>query len=132
MLARSRCRMTKQRSVFSAEFKREAADLVLKQSYKASRSLGVGESALRRWVFALQSEWWRAVISPAFKTVRAHQRGHHHQPQLLGMVECVWRRQDDHSVAGSADTPLPYRRNGQRVLPPATQHLGRPDKDQIA
>lgn len=51
MLARSRCQMTKQRRVFSAEIKREAADLVLKQSYsfiEASRSLGVGESALRR------------------------------------------------------------------------------------
>ncbi|WP_374225744.1 transposase [Pseudomonas carnis] len=45
--------MTKQRRSFSAEFKREAADLVLKQNYsyiEASRSLGVGESALRRWV----------------------------------------------------------------------------------
>ncbi|KRP85566.1 transposase, partial [Pseudomonas lactis] len=29
MLAISRCQMTKQRRVFSAEFKREAADLVL-------------------------------------------------------------------------------------------------------
>ncbi|RMP69742.1 Fused ISPsy20 transposase IstB/transcriptional regulator LysR protein [Pseudomonas syringae pv. berberidis] len=52
------------------------------------------------------------------------------QPELLGMVECVWRRQDDHRVAGSADTPLPHRRNGQRVLPPTTQHIGCPDKDQ--
>jgi transposase len=45
--------MTKQSRSFSAEFKREAADLVLKQNYsyiEASRSLGVGESALRRWV----------------------------------------------------------------------------------
>ena len=43
--------MTKQRRVFFAEFKREAADLVLKQNYsfiEAGRSLGVGESALRR------------------------------------------------------------------------------------
>lgn len=39
--------MTKQRRSFSAEFKREAADLVLNYSYiEASRSLGVGESAL--------------------------------------------------------------------------------------
>jgi transposase len=40
--------MTKQRRSFSAEFKREAADLVLKQNYsyiEASRSLGIGESA---------------------------------------------------------------------------------------
>ena len=51
--------MTKQRRVFSAEFKREAADLVLKQNYsfiEASRSLGIGESALRRWVGQLQQE----------------------------------------------------------------------------
>jgi len=42
--------MTKQRHVFSAELKREAADLVLKQNYsyiEARRSLGVGESVLR-------------------------------------------------------------------------------------
>jgi transposase len=44
--------MTKQRRSFSTESKREAAaDLVLKQNYsyiEASRSLGVGKSALRR------------------------------------------------------------------------------------
>ncbi|CAI8857742.1 transposase [Pseudomonas sp. IT-P253] len=51
--------MTKQRRSFSAEFKREAADLVFKQNYsyiEASRSLGVGESALRRWVDQVQQE----------------------------------------------------------------------------
>ena len=51
MLARSRCQMTKQRRSFSAEFKREAAGLVLKQNYsyiETSRSLGVGKWALRR------------------------------------------------------------------------------------
>ena len=45
MLARSKCQKTKQRRVFSAEFKREAADLVLKKNYsfiEASRSLGIG------------------------------------------------------------------------------------------
>ena len=49
--------MTKQRRIFSAEFKLEAADLVLKQNYsfiETSRLLGVGESALRRWVGQLQ------------------------------------------------------------------------------
>ena len=59
MLARSRCQITKQRRSFSAEFKREAADLVLKQNYsyiEASRSLGVGESSLRRWVDQVQQE----------------------------------------------------------------------------
>ena len=51
--------MTKQRPVFSAEFKREAADLVLKQNYsfiETSRSLGISESALRRWVGQFQQE----------------------------------------------------------------------------
>ena len=51
--------MTKQRRSFSAEFKREAAGLVLDQGYshiEASRSLGVVESALRRWVSQLQQE----------------------------------------------------------------------------
>ena len=57
--------MTKQRRSFSAEFKREAADLVLKQNYsyiEASRSLGVGESALRRWVEQVQKE--RQGVTP--------------------------------------------------------------------
>lgn len=82
-------------------------------------------------IFALQPERWSAVISPAVQAVRAHQRAHHHQPQLLGMVECIQRRQDDYGAAGSADTPLPHRRNGQRVLPSATQQLDLPDKNQI-
>ncbi len=45
--------MSKQRRTFSAEFKREAAALVLDQGYShidACRSLGVVDSALRRWV----------------------------------------------------------------------------------
>ena len=60
--------MTKQRRVFSAEFKREAADLVLKQNYsfiEASRSLGIGESALRRWVSQLLQE--RTGVTPQSK-----------------------------------------------------------------
>jgi putative transposase len=51
--------MTKQRRVFSIEFKREAADLVLKQNYsfiEACRSLIIGESALCRWMDQLQRE----------------------------------------------------------------------------
>ncbi|OPG72276.1 hypothetical protein B1219_19270 [Pseudomonas ogarae] len=45
MLASSRCQITKQRRSFTPEFKREAADLVLKLNYsyiEASRSLGIG------------------------------------------------------------------------------------------
>ena len=62
--------MTKQRRVFSAAFKREAADLVLKQNYsfiEASRSLGIGESALRRWVGQLQQE--RGGVTPTSKAL---------------------------------------------------------------
>src|SRR3569833_3365888 len=51
--------MSKQRRTFSAEFKRDAAALVLDQGYshlEASRSLGVVESVLRRWVRQLSQE----------------------------------------------------------------------------
>jgi len=67
--------MTKQRRTFSAEFKREAADLVLKQNYsfiEASRSLGVGESALRRWVDQLQQE--RTGVTPQSKALTPEQQ----------------------------------------------------------
>ena len=67
--------MTKQRRSFSAEFKREAADLVLKKNYgyiEASRSLGVGESALRRWVDQVQKE--RQGITPQSKALTPEQQ----------------------------------------------------------
>ncbi len=51
--------MSRQRRSFTPEFKREAASLVLDQGYScigAARSLGLVESALRRWVNQLQAE----------------------------------------------------------------------------
>lgn len=60
--------MTKQRRSFSAEFKREAATLVLDQGYshiEACRSLGVVEFALRRWVNQFQQE--RSGVTPQTK-----------------------------------------------------------------
>ena len=51
--------MTTKRRTFTPEFKLEAATLVLDQDYsiiEASRSLGVGETALRRWVKQLNDE----------------------------------------------------------------------------
>ena len=54
-----RCLMNKQRRTFSPEFKLQAACLVLDQGYshvEASRSVGIGESVLRRWVQQLQLE----------------------------------------------------------------------------
>ena len=67
--------MTKQRRTFSPEFKREPADLVLKQNYsftEASRSLSVGESALRRWVDQLQKE--RTGVTPQSKALTPEQQ----------------------------------------------------------
>nr|AAT90826.1 putative transposase [uncultured proteobacterium QS1] len=70
MLARSRCQMTKQCRSFTPGFKRDAADLMLKQNYsyiEASRSLGIGESALRRWVDQIQKE--HKVVTPQSKAL---------------------------------------------------------------
>ena len=67
--------MTKQRRSFTTEFKREAADLVLKQNYsftEASRSLSVGESALRRWVDQLQQEC--TGVTPQSKALTPEQQ----------------------------------------------------------
>ncbi|MCU8979890.1 IS3 family transposase [Pseudomonas aeruginosa] len=67
--------MSKQRRTFSAEFKREAAALVLDQGYShidACRSLGVVDSALRRWVKQLQQE--RDGLTPKSKALTPEQQ----------------------------------------------------------
>ncbi|EMD99006.1 hypothetical protein B381_16580 [Stutzerimonas stutzeri NF13] len=67
--------MTKQRRSFTPEFKREAASLVLDQGYshiEAARSLGLVESALRRWVKQLQEE--RAGVTPKSKALTPEQQ----------------------------------------------------------
>jgi len=67
--------MTKQRRSFSTEFKREAALLVVDQGYshaEACRSLGVVESALRRWVVQLQKE--RGGVTPQSKALTPEQQ----------------------------------------------------------
>jgi len=67
--------MTTKRREFSREFKREAAQLVLDQSYRISQacsSLGVGESALRRWVKQLTAE--RQGFTPKAKALTAEQQ----------------------------------------------------------
>lgn len=51
--------MSRQRRSFTPDFKREAAGLALDQGYscvEAARSLGLVESALRRWVNQMQAE----------------------------------------------------------------------------
>ncbi|WP_256969975.1 IS3 family transposase, partial [Pseudomonas aeruginosa] len=65
----------KQRRTFSAEFKREAAALVLDQGYSyidACRSLGVVDSALRRWVKQLEAE--RQGVTPKSKALTPEQQ----------------------------------------------------------
>ncbi|ABR82910.3 IS3-like element IS222 family family transposase [Pseudomonas paraeruginosa PA7] len=67
--------MSKQRRTFSAEFKREAAALVLDQGYShidACRSLGVVDSALRRWVKQLETE--RQGVTPKSKALTPEQQ----------------------------------------------------------
>ncbi len=67
--------MTRQRRTFSPEFKQEAACLVLDQGYtilEACRSLGVGDTALRRWVQQLKDE--REGITPNGKALTPEQR----------------------------------------------------------
>ncbi|MBL0637471.1 IS3 family transposase [Aeromonas veronii] len=67
--------MTRLRRSFTAEFKLEAASLVLDQGYsvpEASRSLDVGETVLRRWVPQLQSE--RCGTTPISKALTPEQQ----------------------------------------------------------
>ena len=67
--------MKRNRRSFTTEFKHEAACLVLDQGYsipEASRSLDVGETALRRWVKQLQAE--RGGVTPQSKAMTADQQ----------------------------------------------------------
>lgn len=67
--------MTKQRRTFTPEFKREAECLVLDQGYshtEATRSLGLVESALRRWVNQLQQE--QGGVTPTSKALTPEQQ----------------------------------------------------------
>ncbi len=52
--------MTKGRRTFTKEFKREAAGLVVDQGYsiaEACRAMGVGTTAMSRWVMQLKAEY---------------------------------------------------------------------------
>lgn len=67
--------MTRKRRTFTPEFKREAASLVLDQSYSIGQvciSLGVGESALCRWVQQLADE--RQGVTPKGKAMTPEQQ----------------------------------------------------------
>lgn len=67
--------MTRLRRSFTAEFKLEAASLVLDQGYsvpEASRSLDVGETVLRRWVQQRLSE--RSGTTPTSRALTPEQQ----------------------------------------------------------
>ena len=67
--------MNNKRRTFTKEFKLEAASLVLDQNYsvpEAARSLGVGETALRRWVQQLRDE--RGGTTPTSKALTPEQQ----------------------------------------------------------
>ena len=75
ILAFGRITLKRQRRTFSTEFKHEAACLVLDQGYsipEASRSLDVGETALRRWVQQLKLE--RGGETPVSKALTVEQK----------------------------------------------------------
>lgn len=67
--------MSQSKSVFSSEFKQDAASLVLDKNYsyrEACEAVGVGESALRRWVKQLKAE--RQGVTPKGKAITSDQK----------------------------------------------------------
>jgi transposase len=67
--------MSKTRPSYSTEFKNDAARLVLDQQYSVSeacKAVGVGFTALRRWVAQLEGE--RGGITPSAKAMTPDHR----------------------------------------------------------
>ncbi len=80
--------MTRLRRSFTAEFKLEAASLVLDQGYsvtEASRSLDVGETVLRRRVQQLQSE--HSGTTPIGKALTSEQQKIQEQEAHINRLE---------------------------------------------
>jgi transposase len=67
--------MAKSRPTYSTEFKNDAANLVLEQGYsiaEACNAVGVGYTALRRWIKQLQGE--NLGITPKSKALTPDQQ----------------------------------------------------------
>jgi len=67
--------MTKKKSHYSTDFKNEAASLVIDKAYsvaEACNAMGVGYTAMRRWVKQLKSE--RDGITPTAKAISPDQQ----------------------------------------------------------
>lgn len=93
--------MSKQRRTFSPEFKQQAACLVVDQGYsymEASRSVGIGESVLRRWVRQLESE--RQGITPQSKAMTPDQQ------RIQELEACIERLEREKSILKKATALL--------------------------
>jgi transposase len=93
--------MKKQRRTFSPEFKLEAASLVLDQGYsilEASQSLGVGETAIRRWVDQLRFE--RDGKTPASKALTPEQQ------QIQELQARIYRLEQEKDILKKATALL--------------------------
>lgn len=93
--------MKKQRRTFSSEFKLEAANLVLNQGYsitEASRSLDVGETALRRWVDQLRFE--RDGKTPVSKALTPEQQ------QIQELQARIYRLEQEKDILKKATALL--------------------------
>ncbi len=67
--------MAKKRARYSTEFKHEAASLVVDKNYtipEACNAMGVGYTAMRRWVHQLESE--RGGMTPTAKAFTSEQQ----------------------------------------------------------
>ena len=67
--------MTKTKRTFTAEFKLESAKLVVEEGYtvaQACESMGVSESAMRKWVRQLETE--RSGKTPTSKALTPEQQ----------------------------------------------------------
>ena len=53
---------------------------------------------------ALHAVRWRLAVPPAVQTLRANQRGHHHQPAHRGWEPHRWSGEEGKSVQGRAGT----------------------------
>ena len=76
------------RRSFTKEFKHEAASLVVDQSYtmaEASRAMGVGSTALRRWVQQLQGE--HDGVTPKAQALTPEQRRIQELEKLVQRLE---------------------------------------------
>ncbi len=107
--------MSKQRRTFSPEFKQQAACLVLDQGYshmEASRSVGVGETVLRRWVHQLQME--RQGVTPQGKEITADQQ--RIQSDMRNSGDCfelrAARPRRELNRAGQRHRPSKWRAHG--------------------